>query len=41
MWIINEDLRDGLTTEGVGPAFGCELADQALGIGSDPEEAVL
>lgn len=41
MWTCYEDLRDGLATEGVGPAFGRELADQALGMGGNPQEDVL
>src|SRR5467141_2307978 len=38
---IAEVLRGRLATEGVGPPFGCELADQALGMSGDAQEDVL
>jgi hypothetical protein len=41
MRTISEDLHGRLATEGVGPAFGCELADQALGMSGDAQEDVL
>jgi hypothetical protein len=34
-------LCGGLTTEGVGPAFGGELTDASLGMGGDPQQDVL
>jgi hypothetical protein len=41
MRTISEDLHGRLATEGVGPAFGCELADEALGMSGDAQEDVL